>query len=40
MRKADTDLRDMLSTAIKSALDDGTVKTLSEKWFKTDVSPK
>ncbi|MFC3206756.1 transporter substrate-binding domain-containing protein [Aquamicrobium soli] len=40
VRKADTDLRDMFSAAIKSALDDGTVKTLSEKWFKTDVSPK
>jgi octopine/nopaline transport system substrate-binding protein len=30
----------MFSAAIKSALADGTVKTLSEKWFKTDVSPK
>ncbi|MGN6307717.1 MAG: transporter substrate-binding domain-containing protein [Mesorhizobium sp.] len=40
VRKSDTDLRDMFSAAIKSALDDGTVKTLSEKWFKTDVSPK
>jgi octopine/nopaline transport system substrate-binding protein len=40
VRKADTDLRDMFSTAIKSALADGTVKTLSMKWFKTDVSPQ
>jgi octopine/nopaline transport system substrate-binding protein len=40
VRKSDTDLRDLFSTAIKSALADGTVKTLSEKWFKTDVSPK
>jgi octopine/nopaline transport system substrate-binding protein len=40
VRKSDTDLRDMFSAAIKSALADGTVKTLSEKWFKTDVSPK
>jgi octopine/nopaline transport system substrate-binding protein len=40
VRKADTDLRDMFSKAIKSALDDGTVKTLSMKWFKTDVSPQ
>jgi octopine/nopaline transport system substrate-binding protein len=40
VRKEDTDLRDMFSAAIKSALEDGTVKTLSEKWFKTDVSPK
>jgi octopine/nopaline transport system substrate-binding protein len=30
----------MFSKAIKSALDDGTVKTLSMKWFKTDVSPQ
>jgi octopine/nopaline transport system substrate-binding protein len=40
VRKADTDLRDMFSAAIKSALADGTVKNLSMKWFKTDVSPK
>ena len=40
VRKSDTDLRDLFSAAIKSALDDGTVKTLSMKWFKTDVSPK
>ena len=40
IRKEDTDLRDKFSEAIKSALADGTVKTLSEKWFKTDVSPK
>ncbi|MDL2408448.1 transporter substrate-binding domain-containing protein [Rhizobium calliandrae] len=40
VRKSDTDLRDMFSTAIKSALADGTVKNLSMKWFKTDVSPQ
>lgn len=40
IRKADTDLRDKFSEAIKSALADGTVKELSMKWFKTDVSPK
>ncbi len=40
VRKADTDLRDMFSKAIKSALADGTVKNLSMKWFKTDVSPQ
>lgn len=40
VRKADTDLRDKFSEAIKSALADGTVKELSMKWFKTDVSPK
>ncbi|TWF54481.1 transporter substrate-binding domain-containing protein [Neorhizobium alkalisoli] len=40
IRKADTDLRDKFSAAIKSALADGTVKTLSMKWFKVDVSPQ
>ncbi|AYG62729.1 transporter substrate-binding domain-containing protein [Rhizobium jaguaris] len=40
VRKSDTDLRDMFSAAIKSALADGTVKNLSMKWFKTDVSPQ
>jgi octopine/nopaline transport system substrate-binding protein len=40
IRKADTDLRDKFSEAIKSALADGTVKTLSMKWFKMDVSPQ
>ena len=40
IRKADTDLRDKFNAAIKSALADGTVKTLSMKWFKLDVSPK
>jgi len=39
IRKADPELRDMFDKAIKAALDDGTVKTLSMKWFKTDVSP-
>jgi octopine/nopaline transport system substrate-binding protein len=40
VRKSDTDLRDRFSEAIKSALADGTVKKLSEKWFKIDVSPR
>ncbi|MBB5043593.1 transporter substrate-binding domain-containing protein [Shinella fusca] len=39
IRKADTDLRDKFNEAIKSALADGTVKDLSMKWFKVDVSP-
>lgn len=39
VRKADGELRDKLSAAIKSTLADGTVKALSMKWFKTDVSP-
>ncbi|PDT18817.1 ABC transporter substrate-binding protein [Rhizobium sp. J15] len=40
LRKADTDLRDKFNVAIKSALADGTVKDLSMKWFKMDVSPQ
>ncbi|WP_064695569.1 transporter substrate-binding domain-containing protein [Rhizobium aegyptiacum] len=40
IRKADTDLRDKFNEAIKSTLADGTVKTLSMKWFKMDVSPQ
>ncbi|PYE23035.1 amino acid ABC transporter substrate-binding protein (PAAT family) [Rhizobium sp. PP-CC-3A-592] len=39
LRQADTDLRDMFNKAIRAALDDGTIKTLSMKWFKTDVTP-
>lgn len=30
----------MFDTAIKAALADGTVKALSLKWFKLDVSPR
>lgn len=40
IRKEDTELRDKFSEAIKSALADGTIRELSLKWFKTDVSPK
>ncbi|CAN7684186.1 octopine/nopaline transport system substrate-binding protein [Rhizobium tibeticum] len=40
VRQADTDLRDKFNEAIKSALADGTVKNLSMKWFKVDVSPQ
>ena len=40
IRQADTDLRDKFNEAIKSALADGTVKNLSMKWFKVDVSPQ
>jgi octopine/nopaline transport system substrate-binding protein len=39
IRQADTDLRDMFNKAIEAALADGTIKTLSMKWFKTDVTP-
>ncbi|MBP2562201.1 octopine/nopaline transport system substrate-binding protein [Neorhizobium galegae] len=40
VRKADKDLSDKFNEAIKSALADGTVKNLSMKWFKVDVSPQ
>jgi octopine/nopaline transport system substrate-binding protein len=39
IRKADTDLKALLDPAIQAALADGTVKKLSEKWFKVDISP-
>jgi octopine/nopaline transport system substrate-binding protein len=39
LRKGDTDLKALFDKAIADALKDGTVKTLSEKWFKMDVSP-
>ncbi len=38
-RKQDADLRAKFDTAISAALADGTVKKLSDKWFKTDVTP-
>jgi octopine/nopaline transport system substrate-binding protein len=39
LRKEDTDLKAMFDKAIEAALADGTVATLSQKWFKTDVTP-
>ena len=39
LRQADTDLKAKFDTAIKAAIADGTVKTLSLKWFKLDVTP-
>ncbi|MCX5493286.1 transporter substrate-binding domain-containing protein [Kaistia dalseonensis] len=39
LRKEDTELKAKFDEAIKSALADGTVKTLSLKWFKVDVAP-
>jgi octopine/nopaline transport system substrate-binding protein len=38
-RKTDTDLRDMFDKAIGEATADGTLKKLSLKWFKLDVTP-
>jgi octopine/nopaline transport system substrate-binding protein len=39
LRKTDPDLKAMLDTAIKSALADGTVRKLSLKWYKVDITP-
>lgn len=38
-RKADTDLKAKFDGALKEAIADGTVKKLSEKWFKVDLTP-
>lgn len=40
LRKEDTALKAQFDEAIKSAIADGTVKELSMKWFKVDVSPR
>ncbi len=40
LRKDDTQLKAMFNDAIAAAKADGTVKTLSEKWFGFDVTPK
>jgi octopine/nopaline transport system substrate-binding protein len=39
LRLSDPELKAMFDTAIQAALADGTVKRLSEKWFKMDTSP-
>jgi len=38
-RKADADLKALFDAAIKAQLADGTLKKLSIKWFKTDLTP-
>lgn len=40
LRKDDTELKTQFDEAIKAAIADGSVKELSEKWFKVDVSPR
>jgi octopine/nopaline transport system substrate-binding protein len=39
LRKEDADLKSMFNTAIAAAKADGTIKRLSEKWFKIDITP-
>lgn len=40
LRKADNDLKAAFDAAIDAALADGTIRRLSERWFKTDISPR
>ncbi|MCV9907686.1 lysine/arginine/ornithine ABC transporter substrate-binding protein [Brucella sp. HL-2] len=40
LRKEDTKLKARFDEAIHATVADGTVKKLSEKWFKVDVSPQ
>jgi octopine/nopaline transport system substrate-binding protein len=40
LRKDDTELKAKFDEAIKAAIADGTVKKLSEKWFKGDLTPQ
>eukprot|EP01133_Synstelium_polycarpum_P009026 gene9026-10587_t len=39
-RKSDPELKAKFDAALKEAIADGTVKKLSEKWFKVDLTPK
>lgn len=39
LRKSDPELKAIFDKAIDAAIADGTVRTLSLKWFKTDISP-
>jgi octopine/nopaline transport system substrate-binding protein len=39
LRQGDTDLKQMFNDAVAAAKADGTIKKLSEKWFKIDVTP-
>jgi octopine/nopaline transport system substrate-binding protein len=40
LRKEDTDLKTKFDNAIQSAVKDGTVRSLSLKWFRVDIAPK
>ncbi len=40
LRKEDAELKKSFDEAIQAAAKDGTVKKLSEKWFKTDITPE
>ena len=40
MRKDDADLKKAFDDAITAAIADGTIKTLTIKWFKIDLTPQ
>ena len=40
LRKQDTELKAMFDAAITAAIEDGTVRKLTEKWFKIDMTPQ
>jgi octopine/nopaline transport system substrate-binding protein len=40
IRKSDADLTAKFDTALTAAIADGTVKKLSEQWFKVDMTPQ
>jgi octopine/nopaline transport system substrate-binding protein len=40
MRKGETELKKSFDEAIQAAIKDGTIKKLSEKWFKIDTTPR
>lgn len=39
-RKGDTELKEKFDKAVDQAIADGTIKTLSEKWFGFDITPR
>ena len=40
LRKGDAELKGMFDKAIQAAVQDGTIRKLSEKWFKIDMTPQ
>jgi octopine/nopaline transport system substrate-binding protein len=40
LRKGETELKKSFEDAIQAAIKDGTIKKLSEKWFKIDLTPR
>ncbi|MBL0404309.1 transporter substrate-binding domain-containing protein [Microvirga aerilata] len=40
LRQGDTELKKSFDEAIQGAIKDGTIKKLSEKWFKIDTTPR